>query len=149
MINQGLEGQTLDGRYQIERLIGRGATGVVYSAFDGRLNRPVALKLLKPDESKRSGVWLGRFFRGARLARRLKHPSIVTTYDYGRWGERREGAYLTMELVNGVSLGKLDSQLSLGKLISLVVQVLDALGHVHARGVLHRDIKPNNILLVR
>ena len=147
VISQNLVGQTIVKRYHLKEQVGQGATGTVYRALDRKWKRPVAIKLL--EGGAQNGAWLGRFFHGARLAQMLQHPSIASTYEYGRWGAERAGAFLTMEFVSGLPLGALANALPPEQLVGLTQQILEGLGHVHARGVLHRDIKPDNILVVR
>ena len=131
------------GRYEIAREIGRGGMGVVYEGRDGKLDRPVAIKVLPlaaADVSTRE-----RFEREARAAAALNHPNIVSIYDVGEASGR---PYLVMELVPGTSLAErppdsLDEALAIGKL------VCEALEHAHGRGLVHRDLKPANVLVAR
>jgi len=138
------------GRYEILETAGRGAMGVVYRARDPLIGRTVAIKVvaLSPlfgEEERKE--FRERFFREARAAGNLHHPNIVTIYDVGEW----EGIpYMAQEFVEGKSLsrilkeqGRLDPQ----EAISILKQVADALDYAHAQGVVHRDIKPDNILV--
>ena len=133
------------GRYQIERELGRGAMAIVYEAHDSKLDRRVALKVL-------SGTLAGdmdrpRFEQEARsLAKLGKHANVVGIYDVGSEGDI---AFFTMELVQGESLDQwLGSQpRSLREIVTMVAEAARGLGHVHAHGVLHRDVKPQNILV--
>lgn len=131
-----------DGRYRLERPLGRGAMAVVYLARDEELQRPVAIKILAEqfgsDESIRA-----RFLREARLASRLSHPNVVQVYDAG---EARGRLFIVMEHVPGSTLaacGKLAS----GDAVGLVVQACAGLQHAHDAGLVHRDVKPANLLL--
>lgn len=152
-----LIGTVVAKRFRIESLIGAGAMGVVFraglvddglSGVPGNLNPAVALKIVLPDSRQQRTV--PRLLRGARLAAQVKHPHVVETLAHGRLGREHDGYYVAMELVEGVSLGRLvAAELPIGALCTLMSQVLDALSHMHARGILHRDIKPDNILISR
>jgi serine/threonine protein kinase len=129
------------GRYRLTKRLGSGAFGTVWSARDARLDRDVAVKLLPRDR-----VVHARFEREARAAARLQHPAIVTLYEAA---VDDEGAYLVSELVRGRTL---DTLLSQGKLsdrdiIEVGVALCDALIHAHGQGVIHRDVKPSNVLV--
>lgn len=138
-------GALIDNRYLLERVLGRGGMGEVYRAADQQENgRQVAIKLLNSHSSE---AVRARFLREARLASGLKHPHIVPVFCYARGHAER--LYLSMELVDGVPLTKLLLELPTGAIVALLQQVLEALAHVHARGVLHRDVKPDNILIGR
>jgi serine/threonine protein kinase/tetratricopeptide (TPR) repeat protein len=153
-----LIGTVVAKRFRIESLIGAGAMGVVFRAglvddgliggLPGNVNPAVALKIVLPDSRQQRTV--PRLLRGARLAAQVKHPHVVETLAHGRIGREHDGYYVAMELVEGVSLGRLAAaELPVGALCTLMSQVLDALSHMHARGILHRDIKPDNILISR
>ncbi len=129
------------GRYRLTKRLGSGAFGTVWSARDARLDRDVAVKLLP-----RERVVHARFEREARAAARLQHPAIVTLYEAA---VDDEGAYLVSELVRGRTL---DTLLNQGKLsdrdiIEVGVALCDALIHAHGQGVIHRDVKPSNVLV--
>jgi serine/threonine-protein kinase len=133
----------LPDRYRVVREIGRGGMGVVYEARDEKLQRTVAVKVLSAreiDEPTRR-----RFLREARAAAALNHPNIVAVYDAG---ESNGVPYLVMEHVRGRSLRE-DPPDSLDEAIDVARQVCDALEHAHARGVVHRDLKPGNVLVRR
>jgi hypothetical protein len=140
------------GRYTITGELGRGAMGVVYRATDPALERPVAIKVI----AARTGVvplsgeeLETRFLREARVAARINHPGVVTVHDAGREGN---SLYLVMELVEGESLSDRLARRrfpSAPEALEIVAQVADALGAAHALGVVHRDVKPGNIMLTR
>jgi DNA-binding beta-propeller fold protein YncE len=132
--------------YRIEELIGRGGMGVVYRAYDLRLKRPVAVKLIAPslalDERFRE-----RFERETELVMSLEHPNVVPIYDAGEIDGR---VYLAMRLVDGTDLGSLlrtEGALQPARAITVCTQIASALDAAHARGLVHRDVKPSNVLL--
>ncbi len=129
------------GRYRLYRRLGAGAYGTVWMARDERLDRDVAVKIVP-----RERIVGGRFEREARAAARLAHPGIVTLYEAGA---DDEGAYLVSELVRGATL---DGLLETGRLsdrdvVTIGIALCDALAHAHSQGVVHRDVKPSNILV--
>ncbi len=138
-------GETFAG-YQVQSLVGRGGMGVVYRALDLSLERPVALKLIAP-EFAQDEQFRARFLREPKLAASLDHPSVVPIYEAGEW----EGQlYLAMRYVEGDDLrtllereGKLTPEFAVG----VLTQVADALDGAHRRDLVHRDVKPANILL--
>lgn len=136
---------SLQGRYVVERELGRGGMGVVYLAHDDRLDRPVALKFLRSDLA--ASVGSERFLREMKLAGRLRHPHIVGVHDAG---EAEGRLYCVMAYVEGETLeerlGRV-GQLPLDEALRITREVADALEHAHQHGVLHRDVKPGNILL--
>ena len=134
---------TINGRYRVLQLIGSGGMGSVYSAYDERLGRQVALKILRPDLALDQRA-RERFLREAQIAAQLIHPNIVRTYDVG---DAPEGPYLVQELLAGQTL---DTQLPLSpdQAISVIIGIADALGYIHAQGFVHCDIKPQNIMLL-
>lgn len=134
------------GRYQLARVLGGGGMAEVYLARDRKLDRDVALKVL-PYRYACDPESVERFRREAGAAARLNHPHIVQIYD---WGEAAGTYYISMEYVPGRSLKEViqeEGSLPSEKIVSVAAQVLDALAFVHAAGFVHRDIKPQNILL--
>jgi Protein kinase domain len=134
------------GGYRVESLVARGGMGVVYRAIDLSLQRPVALKLIAPElaEDER---FRARFLKEPRLAASLDHPSIVPIFEAG---EREGRLYLVMRWVEGTDLRRLldaDGKLDPERTIAILMQIADALDATHRRGLVHRDVKPANILL--
>jgi serine/threonine protein kinase len=136
------------GRYKILGELGRGAMGIVYKAEDPNLDRVVALKtILLSDDAEGRKDYHKRFFLEAKAAGKLTHPHIVTTYDFG---EEDDLAYLAMELLEGDDLRTRikEGPLAVADAVDIAQQVADGLGFAHERGVVHRDIKPGNIMLL-
>ena len=139
------------GRFEIATVLGQGAMGVVYLANDPEIERPVAIKTVRPEamRGESAAEMEARFLKEAKLAGRLQHPSIVTVYDVGR---DRDVCFIAMEYVDGKPLTRYLSAadtLPLTAKIGIIRQVAEALAHAHERGVLHRDIKPGNILIAK
>ena len=140
-------GMTIDGRYRIDRVLGRGGMGTVYAARLVALDKLVALKLLRPVQD--DGQAVGRFEREARAASRLGNPHIVDIFDFGR--AQNGLSYLAMELLDGEDLGNLlarERRVPLERALRIVLQCCTALGAAHAAGIVHRDLKPENVFLV-
>src|SRR5919108_564562 len=140
-------GQAFAG-YRVEELIGRGGMGAVYRAEDVRLARKVALKLLIPDlaEDER---FRERFLRESRLAAAIDHPNIVPIYQAG---EIDGVLFIAMRFVEGIDLGRLlteEKELEPSRVVLIVEQIANALDAAHERALVHRDVKPGNILLFR
>jgi eukaryotic-like serine/threonine-protein kinase len=135
------------GRYKILGELGRGAMGIVYKAEDPNLDRQVALKtILLQEDSAGRAEYQKRFMLEAKAAGKLNHPNIVTTFDYG---EHDGLAYLAMELLEGIDLRSRLQKESIPAVeaVEIARQVAEGLAYAHARGVVHRDIKPGNIML--
>jgi serine/threonine-protein kinase len=144
-------GVTLSGRYRLQRLIATGGMGQVWEAVDSRLGRRVAVKVLKGEFSQ-DPEFIERFRAEARTTAMLNHPGIAAVHDYGESQMDGEGrtAYLVMELVNGEPLNsvlKRTGRLSLRHALDMLEQTGRALQIAHAAGLVHRDVKPGNILI--
>jgi serine/threonine protein kinase len=136
-------GQTL-GRYRIIEKVGAGGMGEVYQAEDSQLRRHVALKFL-PEKTLGDRAAVERFIREARAASALNHPNIVTIHEIGESGPNR---YIVMEFIAGRTLRKIIGQgVDLESLARIGEQVARALAVAHAAGIVHRDIKPDNIMV--
>jgi len=136
----------LGAQYEIESEIGRGGMSVVYRARDRRLNRPVAIKVLPPELAHDAAIRT-RFTREAQMAAQLAHAHIVPIYDVG---EQDGLAYFVMAIVHGGNLATLltrEPRQPVDEARRLLAEIADALAYAHLRGVIHRDIKPDNILL--
>jgi serine/threonine-protein kinase len=137
------------GKYRIDHVIGRGAIGIVYKGYDEQIDRPLAIKTLRPeilDDVDEKDEFLKRFAAEARSAGRCLHPNIVTVFDLV---EHEHAPYIIMEYVNA---GTLENVIREGTLLpvrqvgEIMAQLLFALEHAHSKGVIHRDVKPTNVL---
>ncbi|HYG12318.1 MAG TPA: serine/threonine-protein kinase, partial [Pyrinomonadaceae bacterium] len=136
-------------KYRLDRLLGRGGMGAVYSGTHVELERSVAVKMLLPD-SVSDPQALERFRREARAAARLNHPNVANTYDYGALADGE--AYLVMELLNGQTLREYlnaEGTLPVKWAVEIACQVGDGIGAAHHSEIVHRDLKPSNIILTR
>ncbi len=134
------------GKYQIQASLGKGGMGIVYMGYDPQLDRKVAIKVLAPHLIWEEG-FVERFLREARAAARIKHPNIVIVYDVGQEQER---FYFVMEYIEGQTLGELirrQGALPIEDVLSILHPLADALDYAHQHGLIHRDIKPGNILI--
>ncbi|MCO6509806.1 MAG: serine/threonine protein kinase [Aridibacter famidurans] len=151
MASQALVGQVLDGKYSIEKPLGKGGMGTVYLATHIGTGRPVAVKVIAPDFMERA-EFVERFRREAQAAGRLRHPNVVDVTDFGFSGttEGPEVAYLVMEYLDGCTLGEIldeEKQLPVAWTIDIIEQVCSAVEEAHRQGIIHRDLKPDNIWL--
>lgn len=138
------------GKYPVIREIGQGAVGKVYEGFDPDTGEKVAIKILRAEHlaDNRADSAGARFEREAQATRRLRHPNIVSVYEYGEQGRVR---FIAMEFLDGRELRELmreRGRFALDDAVSITLQLLDALGHSHRHGVVHRDIKPTNLMVM-
>jgi serine/threonine protein kinase len=133
------------GRYEVVREIGKGSMGVVYQAHDPQIDRLVALKVLRQDRLT-SEDFVRRFLKEAKAIGRLSHPNIVTVYDVG---EDQGTVYLAMEFLEGAPMNKVVEERKLGpeEVVRLGIQVAETLEYAHKKGIVHRDVKPSNIIV--
>ncbi len=150
MSSSSLIGHTIDGKYKIERQLGKGGMGAVYLATHVGTERPVAVKVIVQQFMERP-EFVERFRREARAAGRLRHPNVVDVTDFGiATVDRSETAYLVMEYLDGCTLGEIleeEKQLPLSWSLDIIQQVCSAIHEAHTQGIIHRDLKPDNIWL--
>jgi serine/threonine-protein kinase len=143
-----LVGQTLDGRYYVQKKIGEGGMGVVFSARHAVIERPLAIKVLKR-EVMRDTATIRRFVQEAKAASRIGHPNIVDVTDFGTTPDGM--TYSVMEYVTGQTLGaalRAGAPFALPRAARIAAQIARALGAAHDKGIVHRDLKPENVFLV-
>lgn len=143
------DARVLVGRYQLGEVLGQGGMGVVHRGVDLRLERPVAVKLVRPDVAE-GGTQKERFLREAKRTAQLRHPGIVEVYDFGQTEEGE--AFFVMELLDGESLSsrvRREGRLPESLAVHIATQICAALAVAHDAGIVHRDLKPANVLLVR
>ena len=141
-------GKMLDNRYEILERIGTGGMAVVYKAKCHRLNRLVAVKILKADLAQDED-FRRRFNAESQAVAQLSHPNIVSVYDVSRGGDTE---YIVMELIDGITLKQYmekRGQLNWREALHFITQIMRGLSHAHSRGIVHRDIKPQNIMVLR
>ena len=140
------------GRYRIVKELGRGSMGVVYLGEDPTIHRPVAIKTMRLDQAEDTDLVKevkARFFHEAESTGRLSHPNIVTIYDAG---EEEDLGYIAMEFLEGVTLKawcRKENLLPVRQAVNLAATVADALDYAHRQGIVHRDVKPSNIMLTK
>ncbi len=141
-------GKMLDNRYEILERIGMGGMAVVYKAKCHRLNRLVAIKILKADLAQDED-FRRRFNAESQAVAQLSHPNIVSVYDVSRGGDTE---YIVMELIDGITLKQYmekRGQLNWRESLHFITQIMRGLSHAHSRGIVHRDIKPQNVMVLR
>ena len=142
-------GKLLDNRYEIMEQIGMGGMARVFRALDHRLNRQVAVKILREDLAEDAEL-RRRFHDESQAVAMLSHPNIVAVYDVSRSSDLE---YIVMELIDGITLKqymqKKGNKLNWREALHFITQIVKALGHAHSRGIIHRDIKPHNIMVLR
>ena len=141
-------GRVLSNRYEIMEKIGDGGMALVYSAKDTLLNRLVAVKILR-EQYANDSEFIDRFYREAQAAASLSHPNVVTVYDVGTFDKT---PFIVMEYIQGNNLseiikeqGRLDPRYA----VKISIQICSALAHAHRHSIVHRDIKPHNILITK
>ena len=140
-------GKMLDNRYELLEVIGSGGMAIVYKAKCHRLNRLVAVKVLKSDLAE-DADFRRRFRDESQAVAMLSHPNIVSVYDVSRG----ETEYIVMELIDGITLKQYmekRGQLNWREALHFATQICKALEHAHSRGIIHRDIKPHNIMILK
>jgi serine/threonine-protein kinase len=142
-------GKTLDGRYRLDTVLGQGGMGLVFGGLQTSMQRPVAVKTLHPQLAM-APTFFERFKREAELASKLRHPNIITIYDFGRTTDGT--CYFVMELLEGESLRqqvKREGPMALRRAVAIIEQAALGLSHAHKQHVVHRDVKPHNIMITK
>ena len=141
----GLGAGSTFGHYQLRRLVGKGGMGEVYEAYDSSKDRVVAIKILAAELSGEPS-FQERFLRESRAAAKLQEPHVIPIHD---WGEIDGRLYIDMRLVQGSTLQELiaTGPLAPARAVSIITQIATALDAAHAQGLIHRDIKPQNIIV--
>ncbi len=147
MTNDPFVGKVIDGRYEIQQRVGEGGMGVVYKARQISIDRVIALKMLNPQMAQ-DPTWVQRFYNEAKACSRLQHPNTIRMFDFGQTSDAR--LFMTMEFLDGVSLrdalqkGALAPQ----RVVKIIIQCCASLAEAHSIGIIHRDIKPDNVFLL-
>jgi serine/threonine-protein kinase len=144
------EGETLCGKYRLDKLLGEGGMGEVYRASNVLIGRDVAIKILRAEHAK-NDVLVGRFLREARAANLVRHPNVVGVLDIGQ--DEAKTPFIVQELLEGEDLAtrveREEGKLPVDEALSILLPVIDAVATGHASGVVHRDLKPENVFLAR
>ncbi len=142
-----LVGKVIDGRYEIQQRIGEGGMGVVYKARQLSIDRVIAMKMLNPQMAT-DPTWVQRFYNEAKACSRLQHPNTIRMFDFGQTQEGR--LFMTMEFLDGISLrGALQpGALAPQRVVKVLIQCCASLAEAHSIGIIHRDIKPDNVFLL-
>jgi serine/threonine protein kinase len=145
--NDPLIGTVLDGRYQMLERLGEGGMGVVYKARQTSIDRTLALKMLNPQMAQ-DPTWVQRFYNEAKACSRLQHPNTIRMYDFGQTSDGR--LFMTMEFLDGISLRAAIDQgpMSGERVAKIIIQCCASLAEAHSLGIIHRDIKPDNVFLL-
>jgi eukaryotic-like serine/threonine-protein kinase len=142
-----LVGQVLDGRYEMIARIGEGGMGVVYKARQTSIDRILALKMLN-QQMAQDPTWVQRFYNEAKACSRLQHPNTIRMYDFGQTSDGR--LFMTMEFLDGISIRSAVDQgpLTPERVAKIIIQCCASLAEAHSIGIIHRDIKPDNVFLL-
>ena len=142
-----LVGRVLDGRYEIQARIGEGGMGVVYRARQMSIDRTVAIKMLSPQMAADPN-WVQRFYNEAKACSRLQHPNTIRMFDFGQTSDGR--LFMTMELLEGISLRQaiVQGPMAYSRVLKILIQCCASLAEAHSIGIIHRDIKPDNVFLL-
>ncbi len=142
-----LVGKVLDGRYEMIARIGEGGMGVVYKARQASIDRILALKMLN-QQMAQDPTWVQRFYNEAKACSRLQHPNTIRMYDFGQTADGR--LFMTMEFLDGISLRAAinEGPLAPERVVKILIQCCASLAEAHSIGIIHRDIKPDNVFLL-
>src|SRR6478735_5460100 len=140
-------GKVIDGRYEIQARIGEGGMGVVYKARQMSIDRIIALKMLN-QQMANDPTWVQRFYNEAKACSRLQHPNTIRMFDFGQTSDGR--LFMTMEFLDGISLRAALAQgpLAPQRVVKILIQCCASLAEAHSIGIIHRDIKPDNVFLL-
>jgi serine/threonine-protein kinase len=140
-------GRVIDGRYEIQARIGEGGMGVVYKARQISIDRVIAIKVLNP-EMAQDPTWVQRFYNEAKACSRLQHPNTIRMFDFGQTQDSR--LFMTMEFLDGISLRDATARgpIAPQRVIKILIQCCASLAEAHSIGIIHRDIKPDNVFLL-
>ncbi len=140
-------GKVIDGRYEIQARIGEGGMGVVYKARQLSIDRVIALKMLN-QQMAGDQQWVQRFYNEAKACSRLQHPNTIRMFDFGQTSDQR--LFMTMEFLDGVSLRQAlqTGPLAAHRVVKILIQCCASLAEAHSIGIIHRDIKPDNVFLL-
>jgi len=146
-VNDPLVGTVVDGRYEIQQRVGEGGMGVVYRARQISIDRIVAIKMLSQQMAKDPN-WVKRFNQEAKACSRLQHPNTIRMFDFGQTPEGR--LYMAMEFLDGQSLRQAISAgpMAAVRVLKILIQCCASLSEAHSFGIVHRDIKPDNVFLL-
>ncbi|MDB4959457.1 MAG: serine/threonine protein kinase [Myxococcales bacterium] len=147
MSNDPFVGKVIDGRYEIQQRVGEGGMGVVYRARQISIDRIIALKMLNAQMAQDPN-WVQRFYNEAKACSRLQHPNTIRMFDFGQTQEGR--LFMTMEFLDGLSLRQVVDQgpLAPQRVMKVLIQCCASLAEAHSIGIIHRDIKPDNVFLL-
>jgi eukaryotic-like serine/threonine-protein kinase len=141
-------GKVIDGRYEIQARIGEGGMGVVYKARQVSIDRVIALKMLNPQMAG-DQQWVQRFYNEAKACSRLQHPNTIRMFDFGQTSDGR--LFMTMEFLDGITLRQAiatQAPMAPNRVLKVLIQCCASLAEAHSIGIIHRDIKPDNVFLL-